>query len=246
MNPPSAHRALYSLHDVTPAKEALVFQALAHLRSLGLTRLGLLVVPDFHARADLRLHPQFCAQLCKSLLPGDEILLHGYYHLADAPPQNLRHRLKAAALSAGEGEFHDLQYAEAAERIARGLAVIEETLHVRPRGFVAPAWLQNAETRQAVADAGLDFCEDQLRIFPSRGRAIPSPAASFASRTPLRLWGSIAATHVTSRFFPRFPVSRLAIHPNDYRSRHLQAAISRTVGQWQASTIASSYQEVLA
>ncbi len=238
-------RALYSLHDVTPAKEALVFAALDHLRSLGLTRLALLVVPDFHGRADLRAFPAFCAQLRRALLPGDEILLHGYYHLADAQPQNAGHKLASTFLTAGEGEFLDLRYEVARQRLSDGLNVLQEALDVRPTGFVAPAWLQNAEVRRAVADAGLAFCEDQLRIWPSHGAPILSPALSFASRTPVRLWGSLAAAEFTSRALPRLPVSRVAIHPNDYRSPHLRTAIARVVTRWQAQTISSRYEEVL-
>lgn len=240
------HRALYSLHDVTPAKEALCFEALAHLRGLGVDRLAMLVVPDFHGRGDLRQFPAFCAELKRRLLPGDELLLHGYWHLADRAPTGGLAALQAAALTAGEGEFHTLTYADASVRISRGLDVMEEALGLRPTGFVAPAWLQNADVRRAVADAGLRFCEDQLRIWPTGGTAIVSPAMSFASRTPVRLWGSIAASHVTQTLLTCLPVSRLAIHPNDYRSSHLRAAIARVITDWQTRTIPSRYDEVLA
>ncbi len=244
-NASALHRALYSLHDVTPAKESLVFEALEHLRALGVTGLALLVVPDFHSHADLRAYPAFCARLRQALTADDEILLHGYYHLADAQPQSAGRRLAAAALTAGEGEFHDLSYDTASQRLTEGLQVLREALDVQPSGFVAPAWLQNAAVRRAVADAGLAFCEDQLRIWPSHGQPIFSPALSFASRTPARLWGSLAAAEITGRLLPRQHVARLAIHPNDYRSPHLRQAIARVVTRWQSLTVASRYQEVL-
>lgn len=238
-------RALYSLHDVTPAKETLVFAALDHLRALGLTQVAMLIVPDFHGRADLREFPAFCAEFKKRLLPGDEILLHGYYHLADTPPQTPGRKLASAMLTAGEGEFHDLSYDEASRRIRAGLQVLHEALDLKPTGFVAPAWLQNANVRRAVADAGLGFCEDQLRIWPSHGAPIFSPALSFASRMPVRLWGSVVAGEISSRVLPRQPVSRVGIHPNDYRSPHLRRAITRVVTRWQATAASSRYQEVL-
>ena len=244
--PAAPHRALYSLHDVTPAKEALCFQALDHLRALGVHKVALLVVPDFHGRADLREFPAFCAALKQRLLPGDEVLLHGYWHLADTQPSDAFGALKAAALTAGEGEFQALTYAEARTRIDHGLQVLDDALGLRPTGFVAPAWLQNPDVRQAVADAGLGFCEDQLRIWPTSRAPILSPAISFASRTPTRLWGSIAASYVTGRALPRLPVARLAIHPNDYRSSHLRSAITRVISDWQTRTIPSRYDEVFA
>ena len=239
------HRALYSLHDVTPAKEALVFEAIAHLRGLGVHKLAMLVVPDFHGHADLRGFPAFCARLQAALTPQDEILLHGYYHLADTAPQSAGKKLAAAALTAGEGEFHDLSYEEAARRIGNGLAVLQEALDVRPTGFVAPAWLQNAAARRAVKDAGLAFCEDQLRVWPSHSQPLLTPAMSFASRSPLRLWASVATAETVGRVLPRQRVARLAIHPNDYRSPHLRDAISRMVGRWQAVSSPARYDEVL-
>lgn len=245
VQPPAPHRAIYSLHDVTPAKESLVFAAIDHLRALGVKRLAMLVVPDFHGRADLRYHPAFCAQLRRALTPDDEILLHGYYHLADAAPRSAVKKLAAAALTAGEGEFQDLHHDEAAQRINNGLKLLQDALDLPVRGFVAPAWLQNGEVRRAVADAGLAFCEDQLRIWPTGGEPIVSPALSFASRTPARLWGSLAAAEITGRLLPRQAVARLAIHPNDYRSSHLRDAITRVVSRLQATTIPSCYHEVL-
>jgi predicted deacetylase len=239
------HRALYSLHDVTPAKAALVFEAIAHLRSLGVSKLAMLVVPDFHGRADLRQHPAFCAELKRALGPDDEILLHGYYHLADAQPTSTAQKLAAAALTAGEGEFQALRHDEASQRIANGLKMLQDTLDLPVSGFVAPAWLQSPDVRRAVADAGLAFCEDQLRIWPTHGVPMLTPALSFASRTPVRLWASIASAETVGRLLPLQPVARLAVHPNDYRSAHLRRAITRVVTRWQTASTPSRYHEVL-
>ncbi len=59
--PPRA-RVHVSIHDVSPAWDAEVEHALALCAEHGI-RPGLLVVPDFHARAPLAQSPRYAARL---------------------------------------------------------------------------------------------------------------------------------------------------------------------------------------
>lgn len=239
-------QALVSLHDVTPAHEAKVLRAIGHLRSLGVESLNLLVVPDFHYRAHLSHHAAFCDKLQAAMLPRDEVLLHGFWHLAHQQPVDAGRRLLAAALTAGEGEFHALRYAEALERMEDGLEVLERALGVRPAGFVAPAWLHNAEVVQAARDLGLGYCEDHLRIYDlARDRHMLAPALSLASRSLARRLGSLAAAELTARALQPMPVVRLAVHPNDYDHPRLVATIGRVARRWLPGHPAVSYREAL-
>lgn len=245
-------QALVSLHDVTPAHEARVFTAIEHLRGLGVNALNLLVVPDFHHRAHLDHAAAFCSRLRAVLGPRDEIQLHGFYHLADTPPTDTKGKMAAALLTAGEGEFHALDYAEARRRLAEGLEVLERTLGIRPCGFVAPAWLQNAEVRRAVTDSGLAWCEDQLRIHDlQRNRTILAPTLTWASRSLPRRLGSLLYAQIAGRALPLSAALtgeatlRLAVHPNDYRHPELVDSIGRTVRRWLVTHRPVSYEEAL-
>ncbi len=245
-SPPSARTALVSLHDVTPAHEDIVFAAISHLRGLGVAALSLLVVPDFHHRADLRRYPAFCARLRAAMGPRDEILLHGYWHLDDGRRRDASQRLVARALTAGEGEFQALDLAEANVRIANGLAVLRETLDAKPAGFVAPAWLQNSQVVTAVAQNGLRYCEDHLRVHDVKsGSSVFCPALSFASRSPWRLQASLFSAVFSTPALALKPVVRLAVHPNDYRHPSLVAGIARVVRRWLTTHQAQSYSELL-
>lgn len=240
-------RALVSLHDVTPAHGDRVFAAIDHLRGLGVTALNLLVVPDFHHRAHLAAAPEFCARLLATLRPDDEIQLHGFFHLADVAPASPRQRLTAAVMTAGEGEFQALDLATATQRIRDGLDVLRQTLDVRPEGFVAPAWLQNTQVRQAVRDCGLAWCEDQLRIHDLvRGRTLLAPALSWASRSWSRRIGSRLQARIAERVLPLQPLVRLAVHPNDYHHRELVDSIGRVTRRWLTTHRSVAYREVLA
>lgn len=226
-------QALISLHDVTPAHEERVFAAIDHLRSRGAEALGLLVVPDFHHRAHLDLHPGFCERLRAVLRPRDEVLLHGFWHLADTKATGVGGQLAAAALTAGEGEFHGLTYAQARERMESGLDVLQRTLGLRPKGFVAPAWLDNPQVRQAAKDLGLHHGEDHLRVFDlATRRSQLAPAMSLASRDPVRRVGSRWTAILGAPLLAPMPLVRLAVHPNDYRHVELVDALDRVLGRW--------------
>ncbi len=228
-----ARRSLVSLHDVTPAHADVVFASIEHLRKKGVDALTLLVVPDYHRRADLRDHPRFCRQLLEVLGPRDEIALHGYYHLADSRPTSASARLAAATLTAGEGEFQALDLAEAKQRIEAGLDVLRQTLGVRPRGFVAPAWLQNDQVVRAVRDCGLDWCEDHWFVAHVRsGEQLLAPALSMASRDPLRRQGSVATSKVGAPLLPSLRTVRLAVHPGDYGHPELVRSLDHVLDRW--------------
>lgn len=226
-------QALVSLHDVSPAHEAVVFQAIAHLRNRGAEALTLLVVPDFHREADLRRHPDFCRRLLDVLGPRDEVVLHGLWHQADAQPTTVGGQLAAATLTAGEGEFQALDRTEAEERIRQGLAVLQETLGLRPTGFVAPAWLQNAAVVEAVRACGLRWCEDHIHVHDLvNGERLLAPALSLASRDPLRRVGSRWTARLGTPLLGSLSTVRLAAHPGDYRHPALVGALDRVLARW--------------
>lgn len=222
-----------SLHDVTPAHAEVVFASIEHLRKKGVDALTLLVIPDYHRRSDLRDHRRFCRQLLQVLTPRDEIALHGYYHLADRQPTAAAAKLAAATLTAGEGEFQALDYGQAKKRIEAGLDVLRQTLGVRPRGFVAPAWLQNDQGVRAIRDCGLDWSEDHWFVANLRsGEQLLAPALSMASRDPLRRHGSVAASALAAPLLPSLKTVRLAVHPGDYGHPELIRSLDQVLDRW--------------
>ena len=88
-----------------------------------------------------------------------------------------------------EGEFYALDHAEAKARLAAGIELFRRRgwpLH----GFVAPAWLMSAGTRQALGESGLRYTSDPSNLYRlphlqpieapvwSGARAVPGVAAS--------------------------------------------------------------------
>ena len=225
-------RALLSLHDVTPAFETEIRQGLSLVRQWRLPPPALLVVPDHHGRWSLDAHRTFCELVEAQIGRGSEILLHGYDHLAPGGvrPEAVGERLKARLLASGEAEFQMLPFGRALDRVTRGLDMVERTIGVRPRGFVAPAWLEHRDTYRALDAAGVAFHEDHLfvRDLASMTRH-PAPVVSFASRSLARTYASVAWAGAVRRVVHRVGDLRLALHPGDFAAEPLVAAIGRLV-----------------
>lgn len=228
-----ARQALVSLHDVTPAHGDVIFRAIDHLRQRGVSALTLLVVPDYHYRAGLRDHPAFCARLRQALRPADEVVLHGYHHLADRTAKSVGGRLAGATMTAGEGEFQALGFAEAKARILQGISDLRSCLDVDPIGFIAPAWLQNREVVRAVKATGLAWCEDHVFLYNLRtGAQILAPALSLASRDLLRRAGSQWLAAASAPLLPGLRTVRLAVHPGDFAHKSLVATLDGVLARW--------------
>lgn len=228
-----ARQALVSLHDVTPAHGDTIFRAIDYLRQRGVAALTLLVVPNYHHRADLRDHTEFCQRLRRELGPRDEIVLHGLYHLADTAPETAGGKLAAATLTAGEGEFQALGFDEAKARITKGLKILNRHFGERPQGFVAPAWLQNDDAVRAAAACGLRWCEDHAFLYDlATGAHILAPALSYASRDPMRRLGSRTAARASARLLPKLRTVRLAVHPGDFGYPELLRSLDRVLEKW--------------
>ncbi len=221
-----------SLHDVSPAAAGEMEEALSLCRERGLAP-ALLVVPDFHGRAPLRDSPGFCSRLRELQHDGLEIFLHGYLHQSravyagreDGRPGRLRWLLAQTVLSSGEAEFSDLSRAEAEARLDAGEAALTAA-GLRVDGFVPPAWAMPRWLVPMLSRRGYRFCEDHLRIYdPAGERSRCSVVLNFCSRTPARLWSSVAWCRVARHARAILP-ARVAIHPGDLHSRELRRELA--------------------
>ncbi|HEY0229715.1 MAG TPA: DUF2334 domain-containing protein, partial [Dokdonella sp.] len=115
-----------AVHDVAPATWPQCAALLALLDEFGAPPVTLLVVPDYHHRGRADADIGFRRAIEGRLARGDEIALHGYFHLDDGPPPRTPGDwLRRRQLTAGEGEFAALSDEHAGRRIAAGLDMFE-------------------------------------------------------------------------------------------------------------------------
>ncbi|MDA5194196.1 polysaccharide deacetylase family protein [Govanella unica] len=243
-------RLLVSIHDVAPshfARLERIVPFLEETNGIG-TRYSMLVVPDFWRKGHLRDDPAFCAWLRARAAAGVEMILHGYYHRDETPHTSWGQSLKASALTAREGEFLGLSRAEALARMQQGKAELEDILGQAVKGFIAPAWLYSAGTKDALKDANMMFAEDHWRVWlPGQDRVVAKgPVISYASRSKSRIASSLLWSRLATTLLRPLDTVRLAVHPHDFDIPSLITETHRALGVLQQNRQLSYYYELAA
>lgn len=208
-----------SIHDVSPLTRRTVETMLGDLRAAGAGVVSLLVVPDHHRKAPVDRDRDFLDWLHRLEAEGHEVVLHGFYHLR-APRGSFATRLVTEHYTAGEGEFYDLDYAEARRRMGRGREMLPG---FDLKGFIAPAWLLGAEACRAAHDEGFTYTTrlgDVLEL--GSGKRTASQSLVYSVRSAWRrgaslVWNSWLETRLRTN-----PLARLGLHPPDWEHQNIK------------------------
>ena len=203
-----------AIHDVAPATWPRCATLLAAVERVAPVPLTLLVVPNHHRR-NPGLPAWYRDALAERIAAGDELALHGFFHLDEGPrPETLADWYRRRILTAGEGEFAALPASAARRRLNAGRQWFER--HGWPlRGFVAPAWLLGRGAWHAVSNSRFAYTTTATHfhlLHPWQG--IAAPAIAWSTRSRMRralslLWNGL-------RPAPAGPaLVRIALHPDD-------------------------------
>jgi predicted deacetylase len=236
-----------SLHDVAPSTRQIAATIISELARLGVRVSSLLVVPDYHHQGLFTRDTGFVSWLRGLEAEGHEIVIHGYFHERPRRAnESLRDKFMTRFYTQNEGEFYDLSYEEALGRIEA--ARDEFRGHgLKPRGFVAPAWLLSDEGERAASDAQMEYTT-RLRtvrdfrsgnLFPTR--TLVYSVANAWRRAVSRTWNA-----TLFRFVKSTPLIRLSIHPSDYSHPAVWKQITAVIDASIESRTATTYQEWLA
>jgi predicted deacetylase len=227
-----------SVHDVAPHTWTACQRLLEAVRPVG-APITWLVTPHHHRRTRIDADPAFVAALRARVAAGDEIALHGYYHVDDAlPPRSPTAWFERRVLTAGEGEFAALTCAAAESRIASGLALLV-TVGLAPTGFVAPAWLMSPGTRRALRTSGLAYAcsRDALLPLPD-GPPVVAPSLVWSARSAWRRRASLVWNRARLVRCARAPLLRVALHPADAEHPQVLRAWTELMGRLADSRVA--------
>jgi uncharacterized protein len=206
-----------SLHDVTPSTQAITAKILAELGRYGVRTCSLLIVPDYHHEGAATQDRQFVSWLRELEAAGHEIVIHGYFHERPrAARETPLDKMITRVYTQGEGEFYDLGYEEAFRRIktARDDFIASG---LKPRGFVAPAWLLSVEGEQAARDAEMEYTTRLGSVRDLRsGDTFFSRSVVYSVRNGWRRTASLAWNAMLSRALKAKQLLRVSIHPPDY------------------------------
>ena len=233
------------MHDVAPQTQPRVARLLDFLTTIGVEHRSLLVIPNFQGKGSLDVHDDFCAWLRERRQQGDELVLHGYEHVGVGQPRTASERFRNRWFTKGEGEFLSLEYDAAADRIARGKAMMARAgLH--PRGFVAPAWLVTAGGLRAARDLGFEYTNSYLTVHDlAYGRTHWVPSLVFG---PGHLNEDLALMlqRRLSRLLVACPALRIVLHPPCVDQPQRLSSVGSLIESQLANRRATTYRDLLA
>ena len=209
---------IISIHDVAPATLEKSRAMVHELCAAGASNLSLLVVPDYHHLGSVSRHAESVAWIKERESAGDEIVLHGLYHLRPKKTQTtLIDNLITSHYTAGEGEFYDPSAEEAVQWITQGEEILAEA-GFSPCGFIAPAWLCNQATQDVLKARGYTYTTLLNGIIHFSG---PTPFTKTQScvwsvRAGWRRICSVLWNRTLFRQLQNNPVLRIGLHPPDF------------------------------
>jgi uncharacterized protein len=236
-----------SLHDVAPSTQQIANTIILELARHGVSVCSLLVVPDYHREGLFTRDQQFVSWLRGLEADGHEIVIHGYFHERPTrAKESLRDKFLTRFYTQHEGEFYDLTYDEALRRITTAQDEFRAS-GLKPRGFVAPAWLLNKDAESAVRDAGLEYTTRLRKVYDLRaGAEFASRPVVYSVRKNWRRGISRICNATLFRYLEGRALLRISIHPPDYSHPTIWRQVTRIIERAIQSRTATTYQDWIA
>jgi uncharacterized protein len=243
----AAESIVVSLHDVSPCTQQITSTIISELSAHGVRVCSVLVVPDYHHEGLFAKHREFVTWLRALEADGHEVVIHGYFH--ERPPQTretLRDKFVTRFYTQNEGEFYDLSYEEALRRIITARDEFR-AIGLKPRGFIAPAWLLGNEAEQAVRDAELEYTTRLRSVCDLRSESIfPARTLVYSVHNNWRRALSRSWNAALFRLLKTKPLLRISIHPPDYSQPTIWKQILGFIAATKSARIATTYQDWIA
>lgn len=208
-----------SIHDASPAFSSELREIVGELDSCGTIPKSILAIPNYRGQYDILKDQRFLSWLHSLRERGDEIVHHGYSHLAgEGKHTSFCNYLYDRFFAKGSGEFQYLSYREAENRIS----LSKEIFHgvgIDCQGFVAPAWLMSREAERALVAGGYRYTAF-VKLFRDYGTGmdVKSEVVRFISRPqPRDYLYRLYDSYLIKIKEKRRKLIRVALHPSDVR-----------------------------
>ena len=216
-----------SVHDVAPATFERSVRLVKILESRGV-RASLLVIPGVWKGHGPLSDDRFAAWLREVEGRGHEIIQHGLHHVAVHSRGGLRTRL-GHLIGRGCEEFWELSSSEAYE-LAREGRLRLSAVGIRPKGFIAPAWLASRGTMRALRELEFEFSTTHSRIVDlGSATSVRSFALSQRPGSSMTLFAAVIVRLLGFSIMRSGGVVRVAMHPDDLDSNIALWSSLRTI-----------------
>ena len=208
---------------------------------------SLLVVPHYHQQKLISEDREFLSWLRDLESAGHEMVIHGYFHQRPTRTgETMRERAITRFYTQGEGEFFDLPYEEAFRRISQAKELFT-TSGLRPRGFIAPAWLLSAAGERAARDAGMEYTTRLRTVLDLRsGESFGARSLVYSVQNNWRRLASLLWNRALLQVTRDKTLLRLSIHPPDYQFPAIWDQIERFLQKMTEARTPTTYQDWIA
>lgn len=236
---------LLVLHDVAPHTWADYQPFVEAVDALGNVAMTWLVVPDFHKQHPLASASSFRHMLERRLRRGDELVLHGFYHVDDSPSPRSARDFVMRRIYTFEGEFYSLDQATALERLEAGMALFRQ-FDWPLAGFVAPAWLMSEGTRKALSTLPLQYTSDPQHLYRLPDfTPVTAPGLVWSARSAWRRGLSKIVCDLYASRLQQASVVRMGLHPvdmrHDFSRRYWLHTLQHLLGQGRTALTKSAW-----
>jgi uncharacterized protein len=223
---------IVSIHDIAPSTRKPAEKMIAELSRRGIPTTSLLVVPNYHHAGSMLADRELGIWLRELEGRGHEIVIHGYFHdRPRRPNETMREKFLTRFYTDDEGEFFDLSYDEALQRISTAREEFG-SLGLAPRGFIAPAWLLSAGSARAAKDAGMEYTTRLTSVSDLvRQKNFPVRSIVYSARNQWRRTASLTWNATFFFLAKQRQLVRLSIHPPDYSQREIWQQILRFIDE---------------
>ena len=238
---------IVSVHDVAPATRAAAERIIAELSHHQVPVCSLLVVPNYHHRGSSMDDRDFVRWLQDLEAQGHEVVIHGYFH--ERPRRDgerIREKFLTRFYTNDEGEFYDLDYDEALRRITRARDDFGKA-GLRPRGFVAPAWLLGSAAERAAVAAEMEYTTRLTGVRDLRfGDNFHARTLTYSVRNGWRRVASLVWNGALARQLAGARLARVSIHPSDMDHPEIWQQILRLTDRLIGDRMATTYSDWIA
>jgi hypothetical protein len=240
-------RLIVSLHDVAPPWEKEVRSQLEALTAVGVTRLVLKVVPNWHGAYRLSDSRSMIELLQEAAGLGCQLVLHGNEHrprgaLIGSPVL----RARAHIFATDAAEFMTLPDREALATVRSGLAEMRGAGLPEPDTFCAPGWLMPDRVKRLLPQAGIRTIVGMFTIAELEPSAtVRTPAIGFMGAGAAQEYGIQALNRIVAMGSGRSRVVKIYLHPDPSGRGRWAPMVQQAQRLVQSGVVPSTIHDVL-